>query len=162
MFSSWSFNIDSKTASEESPVYSSFRLVENAPPCLQMYECIEKYAREYDIPLDYAYGIAYAETRYHGPFDWKYNHARVSSAGAVGPMQIMPRYAHPYVDGEFTRDELMTDIDMNVKASMRMLRKLYSIHKNWKLVFGAYNTGKPCVNGYAESVYNYKPNFNLP
>ena len=130
------------------------------PPSLQMYFCIEKYAEMYNIPKRFAYGIAYAETRYKGPFDWDYDHAQTSSAGAVGPMQIMPRYADPYVDEDkWTTHDLKTNIEMNVKASMRILRKLHNMHKDWKLVFGAYNTGKPCINSYAETVYEYKPNW---
>jgi Transglycosylase SLT domain len=132
-----------------------------SPPCLQMYYAIEKYAPEYGIPLDYAYGIAYYETRYQGPFHWEYDQAQGSSAGAVGPMQIMPQYAHPYVDGPFTTQELKTDIEMNVKASMRMLQKLKKLHGDWQLVFGAYNTGRPMINDYARNVYNYKPKFKL-
>lgn len=138
-----------------------FYIDKTSPPCLQMYYAIEKYAPEYGIPLDFAYGIAYYETRYQGPFHWNYNQIQESSAGAVGPMQIMPRYAHPYVDGSFTVQDLKTDIDMNVKASMRMLKKLKKIHKDWQLVFGAYNTGRPIINEYAKNVYNYKPKFKL-
>jgi hypothetical protein len=41
---------------------------------------------------------------------------------------------------------------------MKLLRKLYDKYKNWKIVFGCYNTGRPCVNDYAERVYNFKPN----
>jgi soluble lytic murein transglycosylase-like protein len=130
-----------------------------SPPCLQMYYNIEKYAEEYGIPRNYAFGIANAETGYQGPFHWSYDQARTSSAGAVGPMQIMPRYAHPYVDGKFTVNDLKTDIEMNVKASMRMLRKLYNMHGDWKLAFGAYNTGSPCVNGYAQKVASYTPTY---
>jgi len=130
-----------------------------SPPCLQMYYNIEKYAEEYDIPRNYAFGIANTETGYKGPFHWSYTQSLTSSAGAVGAMQIMPQYAHPYVDGEFTREELKTDIEMNVKASMRMLRKLYEKHGDWKLAFGAYNTGHACVNGYAQKVASYNPNY---
>jgi soluble lytic murein transglycosylase-like protein len=132
-----------------------------SPPCLQMYYAIEKYAPEYGIPLDYAYGIAYYETRYQGPFHWEYDQAKGSSAGAVGPMQIMPQYAHPYVDGPFTVNELKNNIEMNVKASMRMLQRLKKLHGDWHLVFGAYNTGRPLINDYARNVYNYKPKFKL-
>ena len=35
-----------------------------SPPCLQMYYTIEKYAEEYNIPRNYAFGIANAETGY--------------------------------------------------------------------------------------------------
>jgi len=51
---------------------------------------------------------------------------------------------------------LRTDIEYNVKTSMKLLRRLYKIHGDWKLVFGAYNTGRPCVNGYAHKVYNHQ------
>ena len=54
--------------------------------------------------------------------------------------------------------ELISDIDLNVETSMKLLRKLYNRYKNWKIVFGCYNTGRPCVNDYAERVYNFNPN----
>jgi hypothetical protein len=144
---------------EKNYVLDPVSIDKTSPPCLQMYYNIEKYAEEYQIPRNYAFGIANAETNYQGPFDWNYNQALTSSAGAVGPMQIMPQYAHPYVDGKFTVNDLKTDIEMNVKASMRMLKKLYSIHGDWKLAFGAYNTGHACINGYAQKVSSYVPNY---
>lgn len=143
----------------KNPTPKTFNRVvtDNDPPCLQMYYYIEHYAEEYGIPKRYAYGIAYKETHYRGPFDWKYNHALTSSAGAVGPMQIMPQYAHPHVEGDFTREELKTDIAMNVRASMSMLHNLKNRFGDWKVVFGYYNTGRPIVNQYAIDVYNHKP-----
>ena len=50
----------------------------------------------------------------------------------------------------------MKDIDFNVECSLKLLRQLYDRYGDWKLVFGAYNTGKPIVNEYAINVYNYK------
>ena len=41
-------------------------------------------------------------------------------------------------------------------TSMKYLRMLHNQYKNWKIVFGYYNTGYPRVNGYAERVYNHK------
>jgi soluble lytic murein transglycosylase-like protein len=58
-----------------------------------------------------------------------------------------------------SKEKLRTDIKYNVYTSMKLLRKLYDLRGNWKLVFGEYNTGRPCVNGYAERVYNYKINW---
>lgn len=130
-----------------------------APPCLQMYYSIEKYSKEYGVPRNYAFGIAYAETRYGGPFDWTYDHRRASSAGAVGPMQIIPKYADPYIKGSFTRDDLKNDIDLNVKTSMKMLKRWKQIHGSWDLAFGAYNTGRPCVNDYAKTVLAFNPKY---
>jgi hypothetical protein len=45
---------------------------------------------------------------------------------------------------------------------MKVLRKLYNKYGDWKTVFGCYNTGRPCVNGYAVRVYNHQINWNIP
>jgi soluble lytic murein transglycosylase-like protein len=139
---------------------SSADVTQDGPPCLQMYYAIKKYAEEYDIPINYAFGISYAETRYQGPFHWTYNPKQTSCVGAIGPMQIMlPTGKGMWKGQNVTREMLMNDIDFNVQTSMKLLRKLFNKHKNWKLVFGAYNTGRPCVNSYAIMVYNYDMNF---
>ena len=83
----------------------------NDPPCLQMYFSIEKFADKYNVPKKYAYGVAYAETRYEGPFDWNYKHTQKSFAGAIGPMQIMPSTARMmWPDSTITNKRLMCDI----------------------------------------------------
>ena len=129
------------------------------PPCIQMYHYIEKYSRQYKIPRKYAYGIAYKETTYLGPDHISYNPYRKSSAGALGPMQIMPTTAELVNGKRPTSKKLKGDIEFNVKTSMKILRKLKDKHKSWKIVFGAYNTGRPIVNKYAEDVYCYVPNW---
>lgn len=132
------------------------------PYCIQMYDAIMKYSEMYNIPRRFAFGIAYAETRYSGPFHWKYNHKQISSAGAIGPMQIMPSTGKlMWKDSTFTNEDLKNDIDFNVHTSMKLLRKLYDKYRDWKIVFGCYNTGKPLVNGYANSVFNHKITWNL-
>jgi soluble lytic murein transglycosylase-like protein len=129
----------------------------NAPTAVKMFNSIEFYSEKYDIPLKYALGVAYVETRYQGPFHWKYNPVQKSSAGALGPMQIMPSTANSVWKRQVPREELASNIDLNVETSMRVLRRLYDKYENWKLVFGCYNTGRPCINGYAEKVYNFNP-----
>jgi soluble lytic murein transglycosylase-like protein len=129
---------------------------QGSPPSLQMYKYIKAYADTFDIPTRYAFGIAYAETRYDGPFHWKYNPAQTSCAGAVGPMQVMVSTARWINKDNISKERLKTDIKYNVYTSMKLLRILYNKRKNWKLVFGEYNTGRPCVNGYAERVFNHK------
>ena len=143
----------------EQPLRGMSPVKSTDPPCLQMYFYIEKYADSFNIPKRYAYGIAFAETRYKGPFHWKYNHAQTSCVGAEGPMQIMLSTAHGNNKDNVSRERLRTDIEYNVRTSMKLLRKLHNIYGNWKLVFGCYNTGRPCVNGYAENVYNHKINW---
>jgi len=129
----------------------------DAPTAVKMFNAIEKYSSQYDIPLRYALGVAYVETRYTGPSHWKYNPAQVSSAGALGPMQIMPSTAKSIWGKPIPKDILASNIDLNVETSMRVLKRLHDRYGNWKLVFGCYNTGRPCVNGYAERVYNFNP-----
>jgi hypothetical protein len=132
---------------------------EEDPPCIQMYNHIEKYSKKYKIPRRYAFGIAYKETTYLGPNHVDYNPAQTSSAGALGPMQIMPSTAEMVNGKRVTNSKLKNDIEFNVETSMKILRRLKDRHKNWKIVFGAYNTGRPIVNKYAEQVYCYEPKF---
>lgn len=134
----------------------------NYPASMKMYDAIMKYSDMYDIPKKYAFGIAFMETTYQGPYDTKYNHKRKSRAGAVGPMQIMPATAKMMWKGrKFTKNELMTDIDFNVETSMKLLRHLHNRYGNWKKVFGCYNTGRPIINKYALKVYNHKIDWNI-
>jgi soluble lytic murein transglycosylase-like protein len=129
----------------------------NAPTAVKMFNSIEKYSKEYNIPIKYALGVAYAETRYQGPFHWNYHPDQKSIAGALGPMQIMPSTANSVWDMNISKSELNSNIDLNVETSMKVLRRLYDKYKDWKLVFGCYNTGRPCVNEYANRVYNFNP-----
>ena len=121
----------------------------NGTISLQMYESIEHWSDSFNIPKYVAYNVAWLETRYQGPFHFDYNPYQKSSAGAVGPMQIITRWAKPYVRKRLTEKELKTNIDLNVKISMQMLRKWYSIHHDWTLACGAYNSGSPIRNDYA-------------
>lgn len=135
---------------------------DNSPISLKMYDAIIKYADMYNIPRRFAFGIAYQETRYGGPFHWKYNHKQKSHVGAIGPMQIMPATAKLiWKERKFTNDELMSDINFNVESSMKLMRILHNKHKDWKIVFGCYNTGKVLVNQYAINVFNHKINWHI-
>ena len=130
-----------------------------SPACLRMYDAIHKYAKIYQIPKNYAFGIAYKETTYRGPFDWKYNHKRTSCVGAIGPMQIMPSTADLVWKTDISKKRLMEDIEFNVQTSMKLLHKLHERYRDWKIVFGCYNTGRPLINQYAIDVFNHKPNW---
>jgi len=117
---------------------------------LQMYESIEHWSDSFNIPKHIAYNVAFLETRYKGPFDFKYNPEQISSAGARGPMQIIPRYAKAFGGRKATAKRLLHDIDLNVMVSMKMLKKWHSIYHDWTLACGAYNTGQPVRNSYAQ------------
>lgn len=128
--------------------------VVNSAPSIQMYFYIKKYAAEFDIPEAYAFSLAYQETRYGGPMDLNYNHKQTSFAGALGPMQIMPSTAKLIYGESVPKKTLMSDINLNVMISMKLLRRLYDKYNDWGLVFGAYNTGRPMINGYAKNILN--------
>lgn len=133
-----------------------------SPTSIKMYELIEKFSDKYEIPKYVAYNVAFLETRYEGPFDWTYNPYLTSSAGAVGPMQIMPSTANYIQKETITKDRLKTDLKLNVEISMKLLRKLHDRYGDWSIVCGCYNTGRPIVNDYARfcsSNKNYRSNW---
>jgi soluble lytic murein transglycosylase-like protein len=132
---------------------------QSSPVSIQMYNYIKQYADTFNIPLRYAFGIANTETGYNGPFHWKYNPAQTSSAGAVGPMQVMVSTARWINKDMVSKERLKTDMKYNIYTSMKLLRILFDKNGDWKVAFGEYNTGRPCINGYSHKVYNYKPNW---
>ncbi|MGZ2432947.1 hypothetical protein ACVI1T_004908 [Rhizobium redzepovicii] len=64
----------------------------------------------------------------------------VSSAGAVGLMQVMPRI------GEAFGATDLTDPEQNIRAGTRFLRVLIAKYKNPVLIAAAYNAGEPNVD----------------
>jgi soluble lytic murein transglycosylase-like protein len=126
-------------------------------PAQRLYVAINKYADKYNIPLYIAYNVANLETGYRGPFHDTYNHKQTSKAGAVGAMQIMPQYASHYAGFKVSKTVLRDSIELNVEISMKMLNEWYSRYKRWDKATGAYNTGRPIINKYAQraSIENY-------
>jgi soluble lytic murein transglycosylase-like protein len=100
--------------------------------------------------------VATIETSYRGPEDSTYNHKRISSAGAVGPMQIMPKYASWFAGFPVKRQELKDSIELNVWLSMKILNYQYNRFGTWEKALGAYNTGRPIINSYAKKAINPK------
>ena len=128
--------------------------IATSPPAKQMYFYIKKYCLEYNIPEEYAFSLAYQETRYRGPLDSLYNHKQRSVCGALGPMQIMPSTANMIYGTAVEKNKLRSDIDLNVMISMKLLNLLHTKYQNWGLAFGAYNTGRPRINQYANRILN--------
>ena len=128
----------------------------SSPTPLKMYELIDYYSDIYEIPKYIAFNVAYLETRYKGPFDWKYKSSQTSSVGAVGPMQIMPSTANHVHREKISKTELKNNIELNIRTSMKLLHQLHNRYGNWKLVCGYYNTGRPIINEYALFCVNNK------
>ena len=130
------------------------------PPSLRMYYYLNYYSDSLDLPVNYLYGIANTESSWSGPFDFKYKPNLKSPVGALGPMQIMPATAKMVLKKSVSKQTLMNDIQLNVRISALLVKKLYEKYGDWKLVFGAYNTGRPLINKYSEKVYNFEPKWS--
>jgi soluble lytic murein transglycosylase-like protein len=150
------FNLSGEMSDGGGYNFGNKNLHSTSPYSLQVYTSIEKYSKQYDIPKYIAYNIAYLETTYQGPFDWRYNHDRISNAGAVGPMQLMPIIAKDIYDKNISQNKMRKDIELNVKTSAKFLAKLYKRYGDWGKVCGYYNTGKPILNDYARYAVNNK------
>lgn len=130
---------------------------EDIPPSMQLYYYIKKYSKEYDVPLNIAFGVAHHESGYEGPLHWKYNPKLTSIANAYGAMQIQVPTANYFSDEKVTRYDLLNNLELNVDLSMRILSYLKKKHGDWKLALGAYNTGRPIINQYALNISNFQP-----
>ena len=118
-------------------------------PAERMHDAILCYADSFNIPVEFAFNIATLETGYRGPADSTYNPSQVSHKGAMGPMQIMYKYADYFAGHKVTKSMLRDSIEFNVRLSMKILARHYNKYKNWKTVAGVYNTGRPIHNKYA-------------
>lgn len=152
-----SFNILNKKETNKSIALEKLGSSElNYPTPLRMYELIDQYSTIYNIPKHIAFNVAYLETKYKGPFDWTYKANLSSTAGAVGPMQIMPKTANYINKKNISKYTLRNDIELNIKTSMKLLNKLHKQYPNWEVACGYYNTGRPIVNSYARFCANNK------
>lgn len=133
---------------------------EEIPKSVELFNLIEKYTSEYDVPKKIAYNISYKETRYKGPNHVSYNPHR-SNGGAHGPMQITVLTSNHINKEKIGKNKLKNDLDYNVKTSMKLLSRLYNKYGSWDKACGAYNTGKPIINSYARFCVNndYKTNW---
>jgi soluble lytic murein transglycosylase-like protein len=116
----------------------------------KLHSAILMYADSFNVPINIAFNVAKLETGYCGPHHKNYNHKQVSSCGAVGAMQIMPKYASYFAGFKVNRQELKDSIELNVFISMKLLSSHYEKYKDWRKVLGAYHTGKPIINWYAK------------
>jgi len=98
-------------------------------------DIVEKYSEEYDVPIEIIYGVIKAESGFRSDV--------VSSAGAVGLMQIMPDTFEWIAMklGESPLEGLLYDPHTNIKYGTFFLRYLYREFGNWDIVFVAYNAG---------------------
>jgi len=112
-------------------------------------------ANQYGVPPSIALAVAQIES--------SFNQAAVSSAGAIGVMQLMPKTAAGLnVDP--------TDATQNIQGGVDYLAQLYNQFGNWPAALAAYNAGPTgSVSGppnviaagqtYASQVLSAQPNY---
>ncbi len=97
-------------------------------------EAIQRASKKYSVPKELIYGVIKAES--------DFNPEAVSTAGAVGLMQLMPQTAF-----EMGVKHLWS-IEENIMGGVKYLSKLINRFKNWKLAIAAYNAGPSAVERY--------------
>jgi Transglycosylase SLT domain len=100
---------------------------DNAGPYIARLHAAE---RRYGIPENLLVRVAYQESRFR---DDIITGKTVSYAGAVGIMQIVPRW-HPEVDP--------LDVSAAIDYAGKYLKSLYNRFGSWRLALAAYNWGQ--------------------
>lgn len=95
---------------------------------------VKKASEKYSVPVKLIKSVIKAES--------DFNPAAISSKGAIGLMQLMPKTAK-----EMGAKNL-SDIDENVLAGTKYLSNLLKKFKNEKMAIAAYNAGPSNVNKY--------------
>ena len=110
----------------------------------QFCEYVEEYSEEFRVPE----AIIYAVIKCESSFD----STAVSSAGAIGLMQLMPdTFAYLCTKlGDDYETGMLYDPKTNIRYGTYYLSMLYERFGIWETVFAAYNCGPSRVNGWIE------------
>ena len=131
-------NDDGSTTTYEAFDYLSahrhFAIVKQSPPS-DIYNIVQKYADLYGIDPSLIHAIIQTESAY--------DPKAISSAGAEGLMQIMPKTAESLgITDSF-------DTDQNIEAGVRYLKNLLDQYDgNLEFALAAYNAGEGSVQKY--------------
>ena len=108
-------------------------------------DTVESCALTYDVPPQIIYAVIKTESNFRPDV--------VSSAGAVGLMQIMPSTFFWLADlmGEEHPISALTDPAINIKYGTFFLRYLYDYYGDYETAFAAYNAGMGNVSKWLES-----------
>ncbi len=104
-------------------------------------ELVERYAEQYGVPTNLVYAVIRTESNF--------DPNAVSSAGAVGLMQIMPstfRWLSDDMFGERLEDAMLYDPETNIRYGVYYLRRLYDRYDSWQTACAAYNAGNGTVD----------------
>ena len=108
-------------------------------------EYVESYAEQYGVPETLVFAVIRTES--------SFNSGAVSSAGAVGLMQMLPE-TFEWLTDEILFDHLesgmLYDPETNIKYGTYLLSRYYDRYGDWELVFAAYNGGPGNLDKWLE------------
>ena len=97
---------------------------------------VETYAEAYGVPETVVYAVIHTESGFDS--------GAVSSAGAVGLMQMLPE-TFEWLTDEILFDHLesgmLYDPETNIRYGTYLLSRYYDRYGDWELAFAAYNAG---------------------
>lgn len=121
--------------------YNGFMtLVERSTHPREYRALVEEYAAAYAVPESVIYAVIRSESSFDA--------SAVSSAGAIGLMQLMPS-TYEWIcslTGEACEHRLLYDPETNIRCGTYLLSILYSEYGVWETVYAAYNAGMGNVN----------------
>lgn len=107
-------------------------------------ETVTRYATEYSIPKSIVFAVIKCES--------DFNPAAVSSAGAIGLMQMMPD-TYEWLckkTGDLCIPAMLYDPETNIRYGTYLLSFLYTRYGNWDTALAAYNAGLGNVDQWLE------------
>lgn len=107
---------------------------------------------QHGVPAEIVLAVLYYETGYKGYYHNAYSGRYVSSCGALGPMQIMPRYVRRFIGRKISKSRLLNDYKINIEVGVRMLAYHFAKYRSWEKALGAYSCGVPKSNAYGRKV----------
>ena len=120
-------------------------------------QIVEKYAEAYSVPKELIFAVIKVES--------DFNPTDVSSAGAVGLMQMLPstyEWLTTKLGDSYSQDDLY-DPETNIKYGTYYLQYLYARFGSWEKAIIAYNWGEGNFSeflseeGYTEGDYDSIP-----
>ena len=109
-------------------------------------EYVETYAQKYGVPSSLIYAVIQTESHFDS--------GAVSSAGAVGLMQMLPD-TFVWLTNEILFDHfdsgMLYDPETNIRYGTYYLSRLYDRYGSWEVALAAYNGGPGNVDKWLEN-----------
>ena len=114
---------------------------------LKYEEYVEKYAKQYNVPSSMVYAVIKTES--------DFDPEAISSAGALGLMQMMPDTFSWLTSSEHLGENLplasIYDPEVSIRYGVYYLKYLHEKFNDWETVAAAYNAGEGNVAKWLEN-----------